>query len=130
MRVVHGLKGDPGVIAIEVAVLDKILDGVDDLHTTVLVICRLLNWLSGIDHIRASEGWPVPIVLPTLESGLIGRFFAHNNLFDLGVGRLTLDGFVCVKVFKMGRRERRGKRVCFRSEESGREMRTVNWVCI
>lgn len=86
MGVVHGLEGDSGVIAIEVAVLDKILDGVDDLHTTVLVICPLLNWSSGVDHIRASEGLPVPIVLPTLESGLIGRFFAHNNLFDLGVG--------------------------------------------
>lgn len=53
MGVVHGLEGDSGVIAIEVAVLDKILDGVDDLHTTELVNCRLLNWLSFIGHIRA-----------------------------------------------------------------------------
>jgi hypothetical protein len=31
VRVVHGLEGDTGVIAVEVAVLDKVLDGVDDL---------------------------------------------------------------------------------------------------
>lgn len=31
MGVVHGLKGDAGVIAIEVAVLDQILDGIDNL---------------------------------------------------------------------------------------------------
>lgn len=31
MGVVHGLEGDAGIIAIEVAVLDEILDGVDDL---------------------------------------------------------------------------------------------------
>jgi len=30
--VVHGLKGDAGVIAIEVAVLDKVLDSVDELY--------------------------------------------------------------------------------------------------
>jgi hypothetical protein len=35
VRVVHGLEGDSGVIAVEVAVLDKVLDGVDDLATTV-----------------------------------------------------------------------------------------------
>lgn len=32
MGVVHGLEGDAGVIAVEVAVLDEILDGVDDLE--------------------------------------------------------------------------------------------------
>lgn len=31
MRVVHGLQGDSGVIAVEVAVLDEVFDGVDDL---------------------------------------------------------------------------------------------------
>jgi len=33
MGVVHGLEGDTGIIAIEVAVLDEILDGVNDLET-------------------------------------------------------------------------------------------------
>lgn len=32
MGVVHGLEGDAGVIAVEVAVLDQVLDGVDDLY--------------------------------------------------------------------------------------------------
>lgn len=32
MGVVHGLEGDAGVIAIEVAVLYEVLDGVDDLE--------------------------------------------------------------------------------------------------
>lgn len=32
MGVVHGLESDAGVIAVEVAVLDQVLDGVDDLH--------------------------------------------------------------------------------------------------
>lgn len=31
VRVVHGLEGDPGVIAVEVAVLDQVLDGLNDL---------------------------------------------------------------------------------------------------
>ena len=31
MGVVHGLKSDPGVIAVEVAVLHEIFDGFDDL---------------------------------------------------------------------------------------------------
>lgn len=31
MGVVHGLKGDSGVIAVEVAVLDEVFDGVGDL---------------------------------------------------------------------------------------------------
>lgn len=31
VRVVHGLEGDAGVIAVEIAVLDKVFDGVDDL---------------------------------------------------------------------------------------------------
>jgi hypothetical protein len=34
--VVHGLEGDTGVIAVEVAVLDEILDRIDDLLTSVL----------------------------------------------------------------------------------------------
>jgi hypothetical protein len=31
VRVVHGLQGDAGVIAVKVAVLDEILDGIDNL---------------------------------------------------------------------------------------------------
>ena len=37
VRVVHGLQGDSGVIAVEVAVLHEILDGVGDLQFTILV---------------------------------------------------------------------------------------------
>ena len=33
MGVVHSLEGDTGVIAIEVAVLDKVFDSIDDLET-------------------------------------------------------------------------------------------------
>ena len=36
MGVVHGLKGDAGVIAVEVAVLDEVLDGVDDLDVLLV----------------------------------------------------------------------------------------------
>jgi hypothetical protein len=32
MGVVHGLERNAGVIAVEVAVLDEVLDGVDDLY--------------------------------------------------------------------------------------------------
>jgi hypothetical protein len=35
VRVVHGLEGDTGVIAVEVAVLDEILDCIDDLWESV-----------------------------------------------------------------------------------------------
>lgn len=31
MGIVHGLQGDAGVVAVEVAVLDEVLDCVDDL---------------------------------------------------------------------------------------------------
>jgi hypothetical protein len=37
MRVIHSLESDTGVIAVEVAVLDEILDGVDDLEERILV---------------------------------------------------------------------------------------------
>ena len=40
MGVVHGLEGDAGVIAVEVAVLDEIFDGVDDLF--VALVCGLV----------------------------------------------------------------------------------------
>lgn len=32
MGVVHGLEGDAGVIAVEIAVLHEVLDGIDDLN--------------------------------------------------------------------------------------------------
>jgi hypothetical protein len=35
--VVHGLESDAGVIAVEVAVLDEVLDSVDDLAATVSI---------------------------------------------------------------------------------------------
>jgi hypothetical protein len=37
MRVVHGLESDTGVIAVEVAVLDQILDCIDDLLVSALL---------------------------------------------------------------------------------------------
>jgi len=33
MGIVHSLQSDAGVIAVEVAVLDEVFDGVNDLHT-------------------------------------------------------------------------------------------------
>lgn len=39
MGVVHGLEGDAGVIAVEVAVLDKVLDSIDNLCD-----CEGLSW--------------------------------------------------------------------------------------
>lgn len=39
MGVVHGLKGDAGVIAVEVAILHEIFDGVDDLG----VECQMVD---------------------------------------------------------------------------------------
>jgi hypothetical protein len=47
VRVIHGLEGDTGVIAVEVAVLDKVLDGVDDLEERPLVralVRRTRRW--------------------------------------------------------------------------------------
>jgi hypothetical protein len=32
MGVVHGLEGDTGVITVEIAVLDEVFDGIDDLE--------------------------------------------------------------------------------------------------
>jgi hypothetical protein len=46
-------------------------------------------------HIRASEGWPVPNELPTLERRSIDLIFAQKNLFDFEAGGLTLVG-ICV----------------------------------
>lgn len=42
VRVVHGLQRDARVIAVEVAVLDEVLDGVDDLWLLESVLCRRL----------------------------------------------------------------------------------------
>lgn len=60
VRVVHGLEGDTGVIAVEVAVLNEVLDGVDDLREF-----REYRDLRGDRqgrYSRASGGQPVPIV--------------------------------------------------------------------
>lgn len=35
VRVVHGLEGDSGIIAVEVAVLHQVLNGIDNLHRLV-----------------------------------------------------------------------------------------------
>ena len=50
MGVVHGLEGDSGVIAVEVAVLNEILDGIDELGNISLLLDVAV---AGIDHIRA-----------------------------------------------------------------------------
>jgi hypothetical protein len=91
--VVHGLESDAGVIAVEVAVLDEVLDGVDDLAATVSIL--FVVGLGTPYHIRASEGWPVPNELPTLERRSIDLFFAQKNLFDLKLADLLLSVFVC-----------------------------------
>ena len=33
VRVVHGLEGNAGVIAVEIAILDQVFDGIDDLES-------------------------------------------------------------------------------------------------
>lgn len=42
MRIVHCLKGNAGVIAVKVAILDQVLDGIDNLgnHQSMLVIVQ------------------------------------------------------------------------------------------
>ena len=84
MGVVHGLQGDSGVIAVEVAVLDEILDSVDNLdHVSVAWRVRIGH------HVRASEDWPVPNVLPTLKKRSVDQFLVGR---DMGVdSQLTLD---------------------------------------
>jgi hypothetical protein len=37
VRIVHGLEGNAGIIAVEVAVLDKILDRIDDLGVVISI---------------------------------------------------------------------------------------------
>jgi hypothetical protein len=37
VRVVHGLEGNAGVIAVEVAVLDEVLDRIDDLEALISI---------------------------------------------------------------------------------------------
>lgn len=63
VRVVHGLEGDAGVIAVEVAVLDKVLDGIDDLWR-VSVIDLLLREQCCIPSSTAEPARDVP---PTLK---------------------------------------------------------------
>lgn len=46
MRVVHGLEGDAGVIAVEVAVLNEVLDGIDDLEIVSVLIDAWTQWCS------------------------------------------------------------------------------------
>ena len=41
VRVVHGLEGDTGVIAVEVAVLHQILNGIDNLHKLACIFLRV-----------------------------------------------------------------------------------------
>jgi hypothetical protein len=66
--VVHGLEGDTRVIAVEVAVLDQVLDRVDDLMARVLVIIRRIRYFFVLYHLRASADWLVRGGLPTLFS--------------------------------------------------------------
>lgn len=72
MRVVHGLKGDAGVIAVEVAVLDQVLDGVDDLGDTRQCAGREETCCME-RHVPASAEKPAPAVLPTLVSCVKSR---------------------------------------------------------
>jgi hypothetical protein len=94
VRVVHGLEGDTGVIAVEVAVLNEVLDGVDDLKEF-----REYRDLRG-DRLgrysRASGGQPVPIVPQAL-------FQEVNWLLPPRSGTvfmpLTVDVGLCVCVW-------------------------------
>jgi hypothetical protein len=93
--VVHGLESDAGVIAVEIAVLDEVLDGVDDLAATVSIL--FVMGLGTPYHIRASEGWPVPNELPTLEGGQLICFSHKRISLILKLADLLLSVFVCFK---------------------------------
>ena len=60
--VVHSLERDPGVIAIEVAVLDQVLDGIDNLKSNQ----NKSRGIKGMGRIPSSAGWPVRDVLQAL----------------------------------------------------------------
>ena len=46
MGVVHGLKRDTGVIAVEITVLNQVLDGFNNLE-----FCQLIRFTNGVDCI-------------------------------------------------------------------------------
>lgn len=60
MGVIHGLEGDSRVIAVEVAVLDQVLDRVNNLGMLVG------SQEESMRHSPSSEGWLARGVLPTL----------------------------------------------------------------
>lgn len=68
MGVVHGLEGDTRVITVEVAVLNQVLDGVDDLMERVLTMDPSMNGNIPLHHLRASADWLARGGLPTLFS--------------------------------------------------------------
>ena len=68
VRIVHGLQGDSGVVAVEVAVLDEVFDCVYHLWDGVSMVREVMIGRLGRDGFVPSSGdWPVPIVLPTLR---------------------------------------------------------------
>ena len=63
---VHGLEGDAGVIAVEVAVLYEVFDGVDDLEAAQVSMCVPSLCRIGRDSRPSLAGWPAPAVLQAL----------------------------------------------------------------
>jgi len=63
VRVVHGLKGDAGVVAVEVAVLHELSDGLDYLLGDVSE--RLMGRIASL-FLPSSADWPARVLLPTL----------------------------------------------------------------
>lgn len=57
VRVVHGLEGDAGVVAVEVAVLDEVFDCVDDLVGNSCEIIRRMQMLWYISSVRTFFSW-------------------------------------------------------------------------
>lgn len=55
MGVVHSLKGDSGIIAVEIAVLHEILDGIDNLDMIEHVCLKDKKW----DDVPSSTNSPV-----------------------------------------------------------------------
>jgi hypothetical protein len=65
VRVVHGLERDTRVIAVEVAVLYEVLDGIDDLFIVRMAYARLC-----CANVPSSGRWPglsVPQALQTIS---------------------------------------------------------------
>lgn len=62
VRVVHGLEGEARVIAVEVAVLNQVLDGIDDLGNGLSALNARRAWFICCSSSPSSGRWPSQVV--------------------------------------------------------------------